>query len=364
MVGGGQKFNCKIIEHLSRTHQVDVLTFYPLDKSVLEKDYAVDLSNANIISLVSDKGVNPALLRILVSKKVSKISSKYDLFFNADGQEMIKPLARHNVLYCHFFETPWYRPSRNFFDFLKLSVFYILKKIKKNHASEYKVYCNSKYTQKWIKRLWNVESKVIYPPVDLPKKTNFRKENYILSTGRITPDKNYEFIIDLFRQTSKNPILKGYKLVICGAKSDEEYFLRLRRLSKNLPVEFYPDASLEKIHRLYSKSKIFIQAKGEKINEDKYPALLEHFGMTVVEAMSYGCVPLVLDKGGYRETVDKTNGFRFRDIASAKYSLLEILRNKQKLSAMSKNSIVKSKKFSLKRMQEEIDLLIKEIQSG
>ena len=39
---------------------------------------------------------------------------------------------------------------------------------------------------------------------------------------------------------------------------------------------------------------------------------MEHFGITTVEAMSFGAVPVVINKGGQKETVSEgVNGFRW-----------------------------------------------------
>lgn len=44
----------------------------------------------------------------------------------------------------------------------------------------------------------------------------------------------------------------------------------------------------------------------------KEPEKLENFGITVVEVMSFGAVPVIIDKGGHKETVDhEDNGYRW-----------------------------------------------------
>ena len=68
----------------------------------------------------------------------------------------------------------------------------------------------------------------------------------------------------------------------------------------------------DKLMELYSKAKIFWHATGYQVNEDKEPEKMEHFGITTVEAMSYGAVPVVINKGGQKETVcEGVNGFRW-----------------------------------------------------
>ncbi|MFQ5532176.1 MAG: glycosyltransferase, partial [Candidatus Nanoarchaeia archaeon] len=244
-IGGGQKFNCKIAEYLAKQgHEIDILTLFPVNKKKLEDYYSVDISKINIIPLYEKNNIPPTILKLLVSTKISKLSEKYGVFFNADAQEIINPKAKYNIMYCHFFEPKWYRPSRGFIDWLKLSLIYLLKTLKGNYSKKYYVYCNSEYTKNWLHKLWKINLdniNVIYPPVDIPSKTIFKKENIILSTGRISPDKNYEFVIEVFKQVLKQSSensLKNYKLYICGKSDDVGYLNKLKSLSKGLSIEF------------------------------------------------------------------------------------------------------------------------------
>jgi hypothetical protein len=54
---------------------------------------------------------------------------------------------------------------------------------------------------------------------------------------------------------------------------------------------------------LYGKSQIYWHAAGFEIDEHKNPELTEHFGISTVEAVSAGCIPLVIPYGGQREII-------------------------------------------------------------
>ena len=65
----------------------------------------------------------------------------------------------------------------------------------------------------------------------------------------------------------------------------------------------------EEKRRLYRESHLLFSPS------DNYQ---ETFGLTVIEAMHYGCVPLVTDFDGYRDLVrDGINGFRIRTVAGS-----------------------------------------------
>ena len=57
-------------------------------------------------------------------------------------------------------------------------------------------------------------------------------------------------------------------------------------------VELKPDASREDVSQLLGRAKIFLHTKRG-----------EHFGISTVEAIGKGCLPMVHDSGGGRETV-------------------------------------------------------------
>jgi len=364
VIGGGQKVNCRIAEHLSKKHDVDILTLFPIKKQELEKIYSVDFSKiGKIIFLYPERRANDSLLFTLCFRKVSKIARVYDLFINADAHETVNPQAKYNIMYCHFFKPLKYRPSQGLLDFLKMKALYIFRKILKNYSKQYdSIYCNSEFTKNWLKKLWKVDAKVIYPFVEIPKKIARRKENIILSTGRLNPDKNYEFVINCFKKIYDSGI-KDYRCIIVGAVNKESlaYYEKLEEMIRGYPITIITNLDNEKIGAFYSKSKIFLMAKGIDVDENKYPTLLENFGMAPVEAMAHGCVPVVLNKGGYKETVENgKSGFLFNNESEAIEKLKLLIQNEKLRERMSKNARKRAKKFSLERMQREIDKAIKE----
>jgi glycosyltransferase involved in cell wall biosynthesis len=55
---------------------------------------------------------------------------------------------------------------------------------------------------------------------------------------------------------------------------------------------------------LYERASIFWHAAGYGEDENLWPVYSEHFGISTVEAMAAGCVPVVIKKGGQREIVE------------------------------------------------------------
>ena len=71
--------------------------------------------------------------------------------------------------------------------------------------------------------------------------------------------------------------------------------------------------------------------------------LMEHFGMTTVEAMSAGCIPVVINKGGQKEIVTSDCGYTWDDpkqLVSYTEQLLTL--SEETLSAMRNACIERS----------------------
>ncbi len=69
--------------------------------------------------------------------------------------------------------------------------------------------------------------------------------------------------------------------------------------------------------------------------------LLKHFGITTVEAMSAGAVPVVIDSGGQRETVDhEVNGFRWSELTELQNYTRRIAGDLNLRKALSENAVI------------------------
>jgi glycosyltransferase involved in cell wall biosynthesis len=177
----------------------------------------------------------------------------------------------------------------------------------------------STYTQRWISTLWNKRSKVLHPPVRLrePKP----KENFILSVGRFFDDtsghcKKQVEMVTAFRKLLHRG-LKDWSLHLVGGceEKDIPYLNRVREMARGLPVEFHIGASGAELDDLYSRASIFWHATGLGEDERTSPERSEHFGITTVEAMSAGAVPVVIGKAGQLETlIDGIHGRHFSNL--------------------------------------------------
>ena len=101
-----------------------------------------------------------------------------------------------------------------------------------------------------------------------------------------------------------------------GAKPDgEPYRAQVVAAAAGLPVQLHVNASGAELRDLYSRAALFWHATGLGEDDEAHPERLEHFGITTVEAMSAGAVPVVIAKAGQLELFeDGLAGYHWRTI--------------------------------------------------
>jgi glycosyltransferase involved in cell wall biosynthesis len=151
-----------------------------------------------------------------------------------------------------------------------------------------------------------IYSMVLYPPVADFGHGVKPKGNKILSVGRffkkhIYNHKRYETLIDAFKSfCSYKP---GWEYHIVGGLAPEEYgyLAELEARAEGYPVFFHPNEMQHRLRELYETSTIFWHGAGYNAEG---PEECEHFGVSVAEAMTAGCIPFVPPAGGPEEIVD------------------------------------------------------------
>ena len=193
----------------------------------------------------------------------------------------------------------------------------------------HKVVVNSEFTKKVIDKEFGINSIVLYPPVS-PIGGISSKEKIILSVGRFEPSlntKHQDILIEAFKLLS--PQDPGWKLVLAGASSSDDFMAKLKLASAGFPIEFATNVSHEDLISLYQKSPIYWHAAGYGVDEVKNPELTEHFGISTVEAISAGCIPLVVPHGGQREII-QSDMLHWQSIEELSAKTLSIIQNPSK----------------------------------
>jgi glycosyltransferase involved in cell wall biosynthesis len=187
------------------------------------------------------------------------------------------------------------------------------------------IWANSEFTKKWIKKYWNRNSFVLPPPVDVEHFKPMPKRNQILSVGRFfagSHNKKHLVMIAAFKHLVDHG-LTGWELHLAGGTTPgithDAYLQRVYAEARGYPIVIHTDVPFDELVRLYGESAIYWHASGFGEDENRKPIKFEHFGITTVEAMASGCVPVVIGKGGQPEIVKHgRNGFLWYTIGELK----------------------------------------------
>ncbi|MFO7445164.1 MAG: glycosyltransferase, partial [Ignavibacteriaceae bacterium] len=191
-----------------------------------------------------------------------------------------------------------------------------------------------------IKKIYNKESAVIYPPVDVHKyDTVPGKEDYYLTASRMVPYKKIDMIVEAF---SKMP---DKKLVVIGDGPEMQKIKS--KTSSNIEILGYQQ--FETLKRHMQKARAFVFAAEED------------FGIIVVEAMACGTPVIAWSSGGTTETiVEGKTGLFFKDQNVS--SLIEAVNRFEKSEDKFNPSVIRahSKQFSREVFEEKMKLFVDE----
>lgn len=170
----------------------------------------------------------------------------------------------------------------------------------------------SSFTRDVFREQYSIKGEILYPPIDRFEPAA-EKKPFVLSVGRffrgLYNDKRYDVLIPAFRHLCESVRVPGLEYHIAGSSPDDEasqaYAASLQEAARGYPVHFHINCPYDELRRLYADATLFWHAAGYGIDEIAHPDRMEHFGMSTVEAMSAGCIPVVINKGGQKEIVSQ-----------------------------------------------------------
>jgi len=335
--GGGERYMLTLASFLAKKHDVEIFWGGSSIKASLTRFLKIDLTKTKFVENI---------FRQNFLKKIRRTAS-YDLIFILSDGSVPFSLAKKNILH---FQVP--------FVFSKIDA-----KTKLNLTRYKYVVVNSYFTKKYIDKSLKIDSRVIYPPVDVKSLEAGKKEKLIISVGRFSQNqlhpKKQEVLIEVFKELYKDA--PTWKLILAGQskKEDYKYIKNLKRSVKGYAIRILENISYDELKVLYGRASIYWHATGFGEDEIRNPQKMEHFGISTVEAQAAGAVPVVINKGGQKEIIkDKKNG----RLWSTKTQLYEItknlIKNKSEMLRLSKRAVVDSKRFSQERFIKEYEKII------
>lgn len=169
----------------------------------------------------------------------------------------------------------------------------------------------SEFSQRWLEQYWGVRGEVLYPPVKVDSggpPPDGQRAPIILHVGRFqhgTHNKKQDVLIKAFRRLVQRG-LSGWELHLAGGSMDHQgeqhrrYRERIERMARGWPIQLHVDLPRAELRALFERASVYWHATGYG---ERDPILFEHFGITTVEAMAAGAVPVVIARGAQPEIV-------------------------------------------------------------
>ena len=190
---------------------------------------------------------------------------------------------------------------------------------------------NSYFQKDWIKKHYNRDSVVIYPPVDLSLFQPYRKkDNYYVAVGRFAKMKRFDLLIKAFnKMPDKNLVLIG----------DGELMGQLRSLAKE-NIQFTGFLSSHEVYEYVKKARASVYIG------------VEDFGIAAVESQSCGTPVIAYKVGGTGETIiHKKTGYLYEN--QTEENLINAVQEFEKLDFDFQEIHMQAQQFSTQKFHEE-----------
>ncbi len=344
-LGGGEKYMMTIAECLSKEHDVSVFWDKEEDMAALENRFLLDVKKVKLTKNIFNSQVS-------FFDKIRE-TQKYDcLIILSDGSI---PFVLSKKLFLHI-----QQPLES------LKVLSVADRVKFMRVNG--IFYNSKFTKSYNdKVLTGVASSIIYPPVAI-KSENVKKENIILHVGRFRASnvgaddyKKQGVMIEAFKKMVDREMVNGWKFIVASSIKDEdkETFAQLQKSAEGYPIEFFINKTNDELWKLYAKAKIYWHASGFGEDLEKHPSFAEHFGISTVEAMGAGAVPIVLNGGGQTEIVtDNENGLLWNTLSELEEKTEKVIKDHALWKNLSEKAMKRAKDFGKERFAESVKNLV------
>lgn len=243
----------------------------------------------------------------------------YDLLLNIDHFNYSPPLAKKN--WAHIFQPH----ERN------------------RPVGGYDLWANSQYTVAQIKEQWDLPAKYIYIPVS-DQFRPMRKQKWITHCSRFVKptsyaDKGHRQMIMAFIQGCEMGYLQDWQLHLIGSLDPnmQNYLDQLIAMARAYPIYFHVNADDNDVLMLLGCSPIYWHMTG--VSMPQIPGAQEHLGLTPIEAMASGAVPICFASGGPLETIQHSRtGFLVNGVQELLQTTLTMLQNWNVWSSLSEQA--------------------------
>ena len=357
--GGGEQVDGTIAQVLAEEHDVTLLGPKPPDVAATREKLGVDLSACGYRRVLDDAGASAA-------------SGDFDVFVNGTYLSTAINHAPVGYYYVHFpgevrtrgdhirtrmgvagvkvLSLPPKLPQR----LREVQAAFDRRIDRVEFVPSYRRYlANSAFTASWVERLWGVAADVLHPPVR-PTVRPGEKRRLILVLGRFFDprfghSKKQRELLATFTELHRSGRIDGWELALVGGcdAANRDYALEIRRAARGLPVSVHVNAPGAVVQSLLAEATLYWHGSGLGEDPERHPERFEHFGISVVEAMAAGAVPLVYGAAGPAEIVrDGVDGLQWHDLDELAQRTVELTDDPVARSAFAASAMQRADDFS------------------
>lgn len=394
-LGGGEKYfgvTAEAIRDRWPAHRLEIATTVPVDRDRYERQLNLDLGGIEVRKV--DSGgtwtyrLAAELLRpapmyrdLFAAASAVRFTRRYDLWLPMVYVHSTFSRARRTVMLCQFpyeYEPVRFGPA-GFAKRLYRRPYHRLRTALLGGEVDGmdKVICQSEYVARYIRQYWAIQPAVVHPPIDIPagEPTWAVKAPIILSVGRffrVGHNKRHDVMIEAFKALYDEG-LRGWELHLAGSvhcdRPNAAYFESLLECAAGYPIRLHGDAPYGELQDLYRHASVYWHAAGYGVDAEVNPADLEHFGMTTVEAMANGAVPVVIGAGGQPEVVEDARcGFTWWTIEELKAKTRQLVDDPALRQRLGWAARERSKRFARERFKQamvgHLEPIVSELESS
>jgi len=367
MKGGGEAVCMNILEALQKSYNVTLLTTTTPDFTELNKFFGTSVSDVKIkkptdAAMRSAKWASSSLpINIglaafqysLLYRHARNVQNAYDLVistrdeigFNSKALQYIHIPTRGLIKNGGRKTIPGYRGNTSVLYEIYDHLCNIISGFSTERVRQSRLLTNSDWTANLIEEIYNTETEVVYPPIDVDEFSNpawEQRESGFVMIGRLSPEKRILRSIKIIDKLHE--FNSDIHIHIIGTKEDTEYSDK---------VEQYADRR----DYVYIDSECDRKDLIERIQQHKYGIHgkeFEHFGMVVAEMVAGGTIPFVHDSGGQTDIVLNDDRLIYNDVEEAVQKTKKVIGDRnlqQELTKMLTNAV---HRFSKRTFQQQI----------
>lgn len=286
--GGGERFLLTIAEAFRGTStNVTLITPYPF-------------SRLRILTMGRELGIKLDHLKLTTLDDARDLEIDHLFIIGNEITPPIRGFAARNTYICQF---PFPNESSDY-----------LARTRSNWSAVDEIVCYSEFVRAEIRKAASAAGlpekpiTILPAPVPMVEGIEEKARNRILHVGRFYAG-GHSKRQDILIETAKKLMDAGHdvNLHFAGSLHPEPehraYYAGLIERASGYPIHFHVNCSPEQLAHLYRASSIYWHATGYGVDPAQSPERMEHFGISVIEAMSAGCIPIVYGEGGPRGIV-------------------------------------------------------------